>query len=216
MADQMNLKVFSIPSGKNKATEPGNMCGINTMTTNMKTYISILRGINVGGHKKILMIDLKALFEKSGFKNVATYIQSGNILFQEKENVSTGQLVVKIRNAISQRYQFDVPVIVRSLSEMQKTLTNNPFIDDKTMNVEKLHVTFLAEIPEKESLRSINKLDYSPDKFIIIGNDVFLYCPGSYGDTKLSNNFFENKLKVAATTRNWKTVNTLVELAKQL
>jgi uncharacterized protein (DUF1697 family) len=82
------------------------------------------------------------------------------------------------------------------------------------IDIEKLHVTFLEKVPGQIELDNTKKHDYTPDKFIIAGREVFLYCPGGYGKSKLSNNFFENKLKVKATTRNWKTVNKLVESAE--
>jgi uncharacterized protein (DUF1697 family) len=76
-----------------------------------------------------------------------------------------------------------------------------------------MHVTFLAELPEEKYFEAIRKFDYPPERFEIVGKDIFLYCPNGYGTSKLSNSFFENKLKVSATTRNWRTVNTLVEIA---
>ena len=173
----------------------------------MPTYISILRGINVSGQKKILMSDLKALYESLGFKNVVTYIQSGNVIFQFKKETDA-KLSQMIEAAISKKYQFDVPVIIRSLEEVEKIIAWNPFLNKKNTVIERLHVTFLAEIPSKE------KFSFPPDEFIIAGKEVFLHTPNGYGNTKLSNNFFENKLKVKATTRNWKTVNKLEELAK--
>jgi uncharacterized protein (DUF1697 family) len=177
----------------------------------MTAYISILRGINVSGHKKILMSDLKTLFENLGFISVSTYIQSGNVIFQSTEKLTPGQVAEKIGNAIFQKYQFEVPVIVRTFSEMKKTLSSNPFMGNTEINIEKLHVTFLSAIPGQEYIPVLMKYDFPPDKFVVIGKDVFLYCPESYGDTKLSNAFFENKLKVSATTRNWKTVTKLME-----
>jgi len=179
----------------------------------MKTYISILRGINVGGARKILMSELKALYEGLGFSDVTTYIQSGNVIFQAKDKMSDEQAAVMIKRAIFHKYAFDVPILVRTADEMQTTQRINPFLANKSLNIEKLHVTFLAEFPKEEYLASIKRFDYSPDQFVITGKDVFLHCPNGYGTTKLSNNFIENKLKVSATTRNWKTVNTLVEIA---
>jgi len=180
----------------------------------MQTYISILRGINVSGQKKIQMTDLKALYEDLEFKNITTYIQSGNVIFKANKQRDK-VLAKKIEDAIYAKYSFKVPVIIRSVEEMKNTIAINPFLK-KNINEEKLHLTFLAETPDKAKVDSIKNLDYSPDKFIIIGKEIFLYCPNGYGITKLSNNFFENKLRVNATTRNWKTVNKLVEMADNL
>jgi uncharacterized protein (DUF1697 family) len=182
----------------------------------MTTYISILRGINVGGTKRILMSDLKALYEESGFKKVTNYIQSGNIIFQAVDHISDKQVAEKIKQAIFQSYRFEVPVLVRTVEEMKATQTINPFLEKEKVNLEKLHVTFLAESPKQECLDVIMKFDYSPDQFVIVGRDVFVYCPNGYGKSKISNDLFESKLKVSATTRNWRTVCTLVDIATNI
>jgi len=182
----------------------------------MTTYISILRGINVGGQKKILMSDLKALYEGLGFKEVITYIQSGNVIFNVVDSISDGQAAEMIKQALYQKIRFEVPVLVRTSLEMQTTQRINPFIENKSLDIDKMHVTFLGELPNEENLKHIKKYDYTPDLFHITGKDVFLYCPNGYGTTKLSNSFFESKLKVSATTRNWRTVNTLVEIATNI
>lgn len=179
----------------------------------MQTYISILRGINVSGQKKILMSDLKALYEDLKFKDVITYIQSGNVIFKTAEKLSDKNLSEKIEKAIFKKYNFLVPVIIRRINEIKNVIKANPFLKNKNINTEKLHVTFLAEAPEKIYLEAIKKYDFTPDEYIISGTAIFLHIPESYGNTKLSNNFFESKLKVSATTRNWKTINKLAELA---
>ncbi|MDB5227867.1 MAG: hypothetical protein JWN78_2060 [Bacteroidota bacterium] len=179
----------------------------------MQTYISILRGINVSGQKKILMTDLKALYESLGFSEVISYIQSGNVIFKYKKETDL-KLAQKIEQAISKKYKFEVPVIIRSVDEMKKVLTSNPYLKQKNTDEERLYVTFLAEAPTKENLEAIKKYNFSPDEFIISGKEIYLHIPNGYGNTKLSNNFFENKLKVTATTRNWKTVGKLVELCQ--
>lgn len=182
----------------------------------MPTFISILRGINVSGQKKIRMADLKTLYEKSGFKEVLTYIQSGNVIFKNDKKTSIGELVKKIEQAIIKQYGFEVPVIIRTAEEMNKIFTTNPFIKTKGFNIEKLHVTFLAQQPEPLAIKITEGFDFSPDKFIICGTEVFLHIPESYGETKLSNKFFESKLKGSATTRNWKTVTALTEMSNGL
>ncbi|MCX6249092.1 MAG: DUF1697 domain-containing protein [Bacteroidetes bacterium] len=179
----------------------------------MTTYISILRGINVSGQKKVLMADLKELYASLGFTEVTTYIQSGNVIFKTSGDLSAGDLCNKIEKAIEGRYKFQVPVIIRNAGEINAILSSNPFLAEKGIDPERLHVTFLGKDPQPSELSAILKFDYPPDRFAIIGKEVYLYCPGGYGNTKLSNSFFENKLKVTATTRNWKTVGKLAELA---
>jgi uncharacterized protein (DUF1697 family) len=106
-------------------------------------------------------------------------------------------------------------VIIRTKEELEKILSQNSFTKEKNIDVKKLHVTFLSETPDGGKIEQIKEVDFSPDRFIIKGKEIYLHIPGSYGETKLSNKFFENKLKVSATTRNWNTVNKLCEMAQQ-
>lgn len=181
----------------------------------MTTYISILRGINVSGQKKILMADLRALYEKLGFKEVKSYIQSGNVIFKSQKELEEIETSKKIEEAIEKKYDFHVPVIIRSLSDMEKIIASNPFLPVESIDSKKLHVTFLGENPAEEKVTEIEQLDFVPDKFAIKDKEVYLHIPDSYGNTKLSNSFFEKKLKVTATTRNWTTINTLCEMASK-
>jgi uncharacterized protein (DUF1697 family) len=181
----------------------------------MQTYISILRGINVSGQKKVNMKELKAMYEGLGFQNVVTYIQSGNVLFRfAKENEQA--LAKKIEDAVKATFGFDVPVLVLTEKELKATIKSNPFLKEKDIQTDKLHVTFLQDKPEAANIKKTEELDFSPDRFVISGKDVFVYCPNGYGNTKINNNFFESKLKVKATTRNWKTVNELQRIAESL
>ena len=178
----------------------------------MGVYISILRGINVGGHNKIRMEDLKALYETLGFSEVTTYIQSGNVIFKTDKNQPVTILSQNIEKAIEDKYQFVVPVIIRSASEMQTIIASNPFLKEPGIDKERLHVTFLSDQPASDTVKAIGKYDFPPDRFLVIGKEVYLSCPGGYGNTKLSNTFFENKLHVRATSRNWNTVLKLSNL----
>ncbi len=181
----------------------------------MQSFISILRGINVSGQKKILMADLKVLYEDLKFKDVKTYIQSGNVIFKSAEKSSNAGLAKRIEEAIFKKYSFDVPVIIRSEDEMKQIISENPFLKGKNIDEKKLHITFLSEIPSEENAMSIQSMDFFPDRFIIRNKEIYLLIPGSYGETKISNAFFEKKLKIKATTRNWNTVNKLTEMAFQ-
>ena len=180
----------------------------------MKTYISILRGINVGGHKSIKMLALSQMFEDLGFTKVKTYIQSGNIVFQcpKKDPL---KLASDIAEKISDTFSFEVPVIVLELEEVEKVHQNNLFISKNKYDINFLHVTFLSQKPKQIDIDKISG-DYGKDEFLISGKAIYLYCPNGYGNTKLTNTFFESKLKVPATTRNWKTVTELVNIASSL
>jgi uncharacterized protein (DUF1697 family) len=174
----------------------------------MKRYICILRGVNVGGHRKILMKDLVILLEKEKLQNVKTYIQSGNIAFNS-DSFSHTELATKIKSLIEKEYGFVVPVIILTKKEIEETIQNLPF-----SNVIHTHVTFLKSAPSKELVESLNLIDYSPEQFVVKGNVVYLKSIEKYHQLKLSNQFFEKALKVTATTRNWKTVIKLKELAE--
>jgi uncharacterized protein (DUF1697 family) len=181
----------------------------------MKTYIAILRGINVSGHKMMKMADLLVMFNELYFKNTKTYIQSGNVVFQCKETAPQ-QLQKKIEGKIAETFGFEVPVMIIPATEMEVVVKNNPFLKKKTMDVTKLHVTFLNGTYDKKNLEKLSEQKYGEDEFIATANAIYLHCPGGYGNTKLSNTFWENKLKVTATTRNWKTVNELKNLAEAM
>lgn len=167
----------------------------------------------MSGSKKILMTELKELYEEAGLEDVKSYIQSGNILFQTKAKITASTLQTKIETAILDRFGFEVPVINRTLNEFEKIVNANPFIGDKNIDKEKLHVTFLKDPADKTLIDQLPQNEFAPDTFKVINKEIYLYIPGGYGVTKLNNNFFERRLKVSATTRNWKTVNQLLTMA---
>jgi uncharacterized protein (DUF1697 family) len=178
----------------------------------MTSYIAMLRGINVAGQKKIRMEDLKALFLEMNLASVRTYIQSGNVLF-ESEAADPVYLAGQIEEKLLAKYTFRVPVVIRTPGELRSAIASLPFLPIDTIDTGRLHVTFLATQPADELVRKLSELDFGHDRFKVVGRDVYLYIPAGYGETKLTNAFFEKKLGTTATTRNWNTVNKLVELA---
>lgn len=176
----------------------------------MNTYISLLRGINVSGQKSIKMVDLKTLYESLSFIDVETYIQSGNVLFKSPEN-DTQKLKAKIETAIKSKYGFVVPVQIISKTEMEKVVKNMPFKGEMELN--RLFATFLAEKTVLNAMEEIETLKTQNDEVVFTEKVIYLYIPSGYGKSKLDNNTIERKLKVKATTRNWKTVLKLVEMA---
>ena len=184
---------------------------MNIEDSSKQTYISMLRGINVGGHRKVKMDDLKALYENLQLENVTTYIQSGNVVFQSNIQ-SCKALADLISKQIHQQFQLDVPVIVKSIEEFNDVHENNPFIA-QNRDVEKLYVIFLSDNVNGIVVEEINKYS-GDDLFIIYKSVIYLFCTNGYGKTKLTNTFFEKKLKIIATTRGWTTVSKLREIAK--
>jgi len=177
-----------------------------------KIYIAILRGINVSGKNMVKMPALVKAFERLGFENVKSYVQSGNVIFLS-EPAETENLQKRIAEQIEKELELSAPLLVLEESYLKKVIENNPFAQKNGIDLSKLHVTFLSKDPDKAKISKIEPEKYLPDEFIIIEKVIYLNCPDGYGKTKLHNNFFESKLKVDATTRNWKTVNALVELA---
>ena len=172
----------------------------------------MLRGINVGGQKSVRMDSLRASFETLGYRSVRTYVQSGNVIFDSASVLGAG-LTKKIGEQIMRDYGFPVALILRSAAEMTKVVRENPFLKERGIDPSKLHVTFLSDRPT--SLEKMKGLKGEPDQHRILGREVYLYCPGGYGRTKLSNNTIEKALSVEATTRNWNTVSTLARMSSE-
>jgi uncharacterized protein (DUF1697 family) len=180
----------------------------------MKTYITLLRGINVSGKKKVNMKVLKGLYESLGYQEVSTYIQSGNVVFKADKKKDKHIIAKEIEQKIAESYGFEVPILIRDVSEIQQIILENPFVTITGMDAQQLYVTFLSEEPLKEKLSLLQASDFFPEGFAVSGSEIYLNCTNGYGKTKLDNNFFERKLKVIATTRNWRTVNELLKMAE--
>jgi uncharacterized protein (DUF1697 family) len=175
----------------------------------MKKQIALLRGINVGGHKKILMADLKSLFEALGFKEVVTYIQSGNVVFSSSEE---DDLATKISEGIKTKYGWNVPVLIKTASEIESILSNCPFSDEKK---EKSYFTLFNEVPSDKNIKDVAQLSYPNEEFVITPMCFYFFCAKGYGRIKMNMNLIEKKLKVKATSRNYRTLVKLLELATQ-
>ncbi|OZI10049.1 hypothetical protein BWI93_00555 [Siphonobacter sp. BAB-5385] len=178
----------------------------------MFLFVSLLRGINVSGQKKIPMKELKALYEELSLSEVRTYVQSGNVIFETRET-NRDTLIEGIQQKISEKYGFQVSVILRTLEEMQEVIVRKPFPGSEASP--SWYVTFLAKQPDPARIEALQQLDLRPEWFQLLDREVYLSCPKGYGNTKLSNAFFETKLKVTATTRNWRTINELVRLMQE-
>jgi uncharacterized protein (DUF1697 family) len=178
----------------------------------MADFIAMLRGINVSGQKKIRMTDLQKLFEDLSFTNVRTYIQSGNVLFASKLN-DKKVIRTKIENKILDKFGYKVELILKTHDELQRALDSNPFLRDKKKNSDRIYFTFLFEKPSQSNIKLLTETDFTPEQFIFNNDVIYLFVPNGYGRAKLNNNFFEKKLGVSATTRNYKTIKTLLTLS---
>jgi len=181
----------------------------------MTTYISILRGINVSGHRMIKMDALKKMCVDLNFSNVKTFIQSGNIIFQSKTK-GTEKISITIKTSIEKLFGFDVPVITLTQTELESIINSNPFSKDKTKDPAFFHITLLSDEPELQNIELLQQVDLKNDRYEVIDKTIYLYCPDSYSNSKLTNTFLEKKLKVTATTRNWKTTNELQNISNKI
>jgi uncharacterized protein (DUF1697 family) len=179
----------------------------------MTVFIALIRGINVGGQKRVGMAELVHLFQSLGFGSVRTYLQSGNVIFESTDSVFE-RLSAMIGEYISRKTGFPVKVILRTAEEFRHIIASNPLASDG-LDATKLHVTFLSAIPPGKVGENMMHGEDGPDRYVIIGREVCLFCPDGYGRTKFSNTFFERKLGVDATTRNWKTVTSLGAMAEE-
>ena len=177
----------------------------------MPTYVSLLRGINVSGKNRIPMTDLRALYARHGHTDVVTYVQSGNVV--SRAGTRSARAVERsLAAAIVADLGLDVAVLVRTPTELRRVLEHNPFVV-RGADPTKLHVTFLATEASRAVTAALDGNEFEPDRFRVQGREIFVSCPGGYGRTVINNAWFERKLGVTATTRNWNTVSKLVELA---
>tara|TARA_Y100001933_G_scaffold260027_1_gene311229 strand:- start:11377 stop:11982 length:606 start_codon:yes stop_codon:yes gene_type:complete len=174
------------------------------------TFIALLRGINVGGQKKIKMAELRAVLEDEGLQNVKTYIQSGNIVFKSDET-NREKLQNRIAGTIRQYFGFDVSTLVIREKDIRQILEANPFYNESAEG--KLYYVLLRNPPEKELVQQLEQLHFDHEVFHITDTCVYLHCKGGYGKAKLNNNYIEKKLKVDATTRNERTMKKLLEMS---
>ncbi len=179
----------------------------------MAIYISMLRGINVGGNKIIKMNQLRKSVEALGFEQVKTYIQSGNVAFKTGK-IATSALSKKIEKKILNDFGFSVSVISRSSDEMAKTVANNPFLKQRDVDPEKLHVMFLSEAPAPAALKKLSSVTVPPDQCRSVGREIYFYLPNGVSQSVLFKSPVDRILAVIATTRNWKTVNSLHQMCQ--
>ncbi len=178
----------------------------------MKTYIALLRGINVGGHRKVPMVKLRKLLADSGFENVTTYIQSGNVVFQT-DNENLRELEKKIHETILVNFGFEVSVIVRNRRQLQKIFNDCPFSEQKKNDS---YFAMFSKIPETNLVKEASKKTYENEEYEIINDCLYLYCANGYGKAKFSLNYFEKKLNISATSRNYKTMLKLLSLSQEM
>jgi uncharacterized protein (DUF1697 family) len=175
-----------------------------------ETYLALLRAINVGGRNKLPMKDLAAMFVEAGCENVRTYIQSGNVIFAAEPEVAA-QVPVAIAAKIASAYGYRMPVVLRSSEQLIDVISHNPFLE-AGVSEDALHVMFLADAPSQSLIDRLDP-DRSPSGVFTVRNqDIYLHLPNGVAESKLTNAYFDSKLRTVSTVRNWRTVTKLRDL----
>ncbi|BFH69656.1 hypothetical protein J27TS7_00410 [Paenibacillus dendritiformis] len=178
----------------------------------MAIYIALLRGINVSGHKRIKMADLRGIFVKMGLQQVQTYIQSGNVLFVSGEEEAP--LRQRIEQGILAALDMPVTVILRTAPELERLIADCPYPEDASPDKASLYAAFMTEAPAEEQLGRLPGGENEPDKFSLHGREIYLWFDQSIRNSKLANRVA--KLDVPSTTRNWNTVKKLAAMAQAM
>ncbi len=180
----------------------------------MTAYVSLFRGINVGGNHQVSMATLKAIHESLGLQHVLTYIQSGNVVFHSAE-ADAPQLQRQIEASFEHQFGFHSDVIVRTVAEFNEIIERNPFQDQQGKESKWVIVMFLATRPDDAAQDNLRKAYDGPEEIFFIGQEMYIYYPNGMGRSKLSGNFIERKLKTVGTARNWNTILRLQEMLQQ-
>ena len=172
----------------------------------MKTWVALLRGVNVGGKNTIPMGELKSSLSSLGLEDVVTYIQSGNVVFRSPAGHT--RVAVDIERRIAKAFGVSVTVLLRTPAELRTIARSNPFLSGQA-DLSKLHVVFLSDRPKANAVAGLDPERSPPDAFSVRGREIYLHLPNGSGRSKLTIDYFERRLGVAATARNW---NTLIKL----
>jgi uncharacterized protein (DUF1697 family) len=181
----------------------------------MQTYISFLRGVNMTGHNTVKMAELLSLYNDLGFQDSETYIQSGNVIFKGADNLAADGIARMIEKAVLDRFGYTIPVMIRTVEEMRSLISVNPFLNQENFEPSKMAVILLYERATEHQIQKVASIDYQSDRFEISGKEIFIYCPNGFGRTKLYTNFFEKKMGVTGTARNWKTITTILNISEK-
>ncbi len=181
----------------------------------MAVVISMLRGVNLAGKRKIKMEALRALYESIGLRDAQTLLQSGNVVFRT-ERKDLVALTKKIESAIERKFGFHSDVVVRTSSELRDVIARNPFAKRAGVDASKLLISFLVSDPGAEARENVLRIKAEPEELRINGREVYIYFPNGMGRPKLSMALVERTLKTSWTGRNWNTVRKLLEMAEGL
>ena len=181
----------------------------------MPAVISLLRGVNVGGHNKIKMEELRDLYESLGLRYAQTYVQSGNVVFSTEARDFT-RLSKRIADAIEERFAFRPGVILRTAADLRGVIAANPFAARREVEPSRLLVQFLASEPSADARERLLRIEAEPDELRMGGRELYIYYPNGMARPKIAWAFIERVLQTPCTGRNWNTVRKLLEIAESL
>jgi uncharacterized protein (DUF1697 family) len=176
-------------------------------------YAALLRSVNVAGHGRIAMQELRASFESLGYGDVTTYIQTGNVLFTTGSK-SEAKIAAAIEERLAEDFGDSPAVILRSVPELLRVGAASPYARAGA-DPARHHVTFLAATPAKKTLAALDLPPSRHDELVVDGREVYVHTPDGYTETKYTGSFLERRLGMLSTTRNWNTVTKLCELASR-
>ena len=176
----------------------------------MGIHVALLRGINVGGKHILPMRELVRFFAAAGCRDVATYIQSGNVVFEASATIAKA-VPARVAEAVEGEFGFSSPVILRSATALRKILREHP-LGDPNVEPKLLPVGFLDRRPRPAQVQSLEPARFIPDRFEVRGSEIYLYYPNGIARSKLTNAYFDRVLGAVSTVRNWNTATKLLEL----
>jgi uncharacterized protein (DUF1697 family) len=182
------------------------------MSTQGTIFVALFSGINVGGNRIVKMAELRSFFEELGFADVATYVQSGNAVFRSRKGDAVS-LTGQLEAAFEKKWGFHSHIMVRDLGWFERLVTGNPY-QEVAGEPTKLHAYALEREPTADEITRLAEKCLGPERFEIKGDVLYLHAPDGLGKSVFAG-LIQRTLKVPGTARNWRTVLTLLEMARQ-
>ena len=174
----------------------------------MTAYVAFLRAVNVGGKNKVPMARLRDALAAAGLEEIATVLQSGNVVFRSRASAAAAAKVVAA--TIEETFGLEIGVVIRSAAELAAVAATTPFLDQEPDGDAKtLHVAFLSARPSAAAVAKLDRDRSAPDSFAVAGREIYLSYPDGSGRSRLTLDYLEKKLGVTGTARNWRTVQRL-------
>jgi uncharacterized protein (DUF1697 family) len=178
----------------------------------MGRHVVFLRGINLGGKRRVPMSELRATLEEAGYDNVRTHLQSGNVVLTSE--AAPGELERDLAATLRDAFGFDIAVVVRTRDELAAVIERDPF-GDEAADPARYQVSFLSAEPDPAGVAELEGAEVAPERVAVLGREVYAWHPGGVGRSELAKLITDRRLGVEVTARNWRTVTKLLELADE-